>query len=293
MEPKHVPVLSKEVLEHIAVRPEGVYLDCTAGLGGHVGQIAERLTTGHVIANDRDAESLELARANTLQWADRIRYHHGPFSRLGEALAVDGVTAVRGMLADLGVSRFQMLEPERGFSLQSDGPLDMRMDRTGGTTAADILNYSSERELADLIYQLGEERRARRISRALVRARPLRSTGHAARVIEEAAPRMGKLHPATLTFMAIRRAVNQEVEELEALLRDIPRLVESGGRCVILTFMSLEDRQVKQGFQRLAKEGLARILTKHVVTPSEEEVRANPLSRSAKLRALEMLPSAS
>ncbi|MBL8215688.1 MAG: 16S rRNA (cytosine(1402)-N(4))-methyltransferase RsmH [Bryobacterales bacterium] len=289
MAPFHVPVLSRQVLEHIAVRPEKVYLDCTAGLGGHVGQVAQQLTTGHVIANDRDAESLELAKENTRQWADRIWYHHGPFSRLGEALAVNGGRKVSGLLADLGVSRYQLTEAERGFSLQSDGPLDMRMDRGVGQSAAEILNYSSERELADLIYQLGEERRARRITRALIRARPLRSTGHVARVIEEAVPRMGKLHPATLTFMAIRRAVNDEVEELESLLRSLPRLVESGGRCVILTFMSLEDRQVKQGFQRLAKEGKARILTKHVVTPDDEEIRANPLSRSAKLRCIEMV----
>lgn len=289
MTPVHIPVLSREVLEHIAVRPDGIYLDATVGLGGHTGQIAPLLSTGYVIANDRDADSLEVARENTREWADRIRWHWGPFSKLDRAVEAQGIAKVDGLLADLGVSRYQLTTGERGFSLQSEGPLDMRMDRTGETTAAELVNYMAEKALADLIYHLGEERRARRVARAIVRARPLRSTTHLARVIEEALPRTGKLHPSTLTFMALRRAVNQEVEELDALLGLAPRLVAPGGRIVIITFMSLEDRQVKHGLQRLAREGRARILTKHVVTPSEDEVRANPLSRSAKLRSVEVL----
>lgn len=289
MMPIHIPVLSREVQEHIVVRPEGNYLDATTGLGGHTGQLAQKLTTGHVIANDRDADSLAMARENTRAWADRIWFHHGPFSKLDAAVTAFGLTKVDGLLADLGVSRYQLTEGERGFSLQSDGPLDMRMDRTGDLTAADIVNFYSEKELANVIYELGEERRSRRIARALVRARPVRSTLHMAQVIEGAVPRMGKLHPATLTFMALRRAVNQEPEELEALLRLAPEIVAPGGRIVIITFMSLEDREVKQGFQRLAREGRARIITKHVVTPGEDELRANPLSRSAKLRTLEMV----
>jgi 16S rRNA (cytosine1402-N4)-methyltransferase len=170
----------------------------------------------------------------------------------------------------------------------ADGPLDMRMDRSQERTAADIVNYESEKELADLIFKLGEERRSRKIARAIVRARPISTTGQLAKLIESAAPRTGKLHPATQTFMALRIAVNQETEELDALLASFPKLVKPGGRVVFLTFMSLEDRKVKQSFQALAKDGRAKILTRHVVRPSEAEVRENPPSRSAKLRALEM-----
>lgn len=284
----HVPVMLNEALEHLAVRPDGVYVDVTTGLGGHTGAIASRLETGFVIALDRDAESLEAARKNTAEWADRIRFRQAQFSELRAALGSFGIEKVDGLLADLGVSRYQLTEPERGFSLAAPGPLDMRMDRTQGVTAADLANTMSEKELADLLYQLGEERRARRIARAIVRARPVRDTLHLAGIVEQAVPRTGRLHPATQTFMALRRAVNREVEELDALLRAAPDLVTSGGRIVVITFMSLEDRQVKEGFRRLAQQGRARLLTKHVVKPSEDEVATNPPSRSAKLRALEI-----
>lgn len=284
----HVPVMLPESIEYLAVRPDGIYVDATTGLGGHTGAIAQRLTTGRVIALDRDAESLEQAKQNTAEWADRIRYEQAQFSQLKRALAGLGLERVDGLLADLGVSRYQLTEPERGFSLAASGPLDMRMDRTTGETAADLVNTTNERQLADLIYQLGEERRARRIARAIVRARPIRDTLHLARVVEEAAPRMGRLHPATQTFMALRRAVNREVEELNTLLEQAPDAVSSGGRIVVITFMSLEDRQVKEAFRKLAQQGRARILTRHVLKPSEEEVESNPASRSAKLRAVEM-----
>jgi 16S rRNA (cytosine1402-N4)-methyltransferase len=289
----HVPVMLAECLEYLALRPDGIFLDATAGLGGHTGAIAQRLTpgltTGFVIANDRDAESLDQARQNTSAWADRIRYHHGSFGELGAALKAAGVERVDGLLADLGVSRYQLLEPERGFSLMADGPLDMRLDRSQGSTADDIVNFASEKELADLIYQFGEERRSRRISRAIVRARPIHSTQRLSGVIEAAAPRTNPMHPATQTFMALRRAVNDEPAELERLLTIAPDLVKSGGRIVVLTFMSLEDRQVKQSFQALARAGRATILTKHVIKPTPEEIRRNPPSRSAKLRAVELV----
>ena len=284
----HVPVMLREVMEYLAIRPEGVYLDATTGLGGHAGAIARQLTTGFVLACDRDAESLARARANAEDASSRIRFHKVSFSLVGEALAAEHITQLDGLLADLGVSRYQLTEGERGFSLMADGPLDMRMDRSGGRTAADIVNYESERELADLIFKLGEERRSRKIARAIVRARPIQTTGQLAKLIEGAAPRTGKLHPATLTFMALRIAVNEEMEELDALLASIPKLVKPGGRVVMVTFMSLEDRKVKQSFQALAKDGRANILTRHVVRPSEEETRENPPSRSAKLRAVEM-----
>jgi 16S rRNA (cytosine1402-N4)-methyltransferase len=170
----------------------------------------------------------------------------------------------------------------------ADGPLDMRMGRDIPGTAADLVNFESEKDLAGLIFRLGEERRSRRIARAIVRARPIQTTGQLAKLIEGVVPRTEKIHPATRTFMALRIAVNRELEELDALLESIPRLVKPGGRAVIVTFMSLEDRKVKQSFQALAKAGRAQLLTRHVVRPAEEEVRNNPPSRSAKLRALEL-----
>src|SRR5579884_1817646 len=287
MDARHYPVLLRESLEYLAIRPDGIYVDATAGLGGHTGAIARRLETGLVIACDRDAESRELVRANTADVADRVRLFHGPFSKLAEALERYGVDAVDGVLADLGVSRYQLNCPERGFSLMEEGPLDMRMDRSQGLKAADLVNQLPEKALADLIYQLGEERRSRRIARAIVRARPIHSTGQLARVVEEAVPRTTRLHPATLTFMALRIAVNDEMGELDSLLAAAPDLVKSGGRIVVISFMSLEDRRVKQKFQELARAGRVAILTKHVVRPGEQEIEQNPASRSAKLRAAE------
>jgi 16S rRNA (cytosine1402-N4)-methyltransferase len=285
----HYPVMLAESLEYLAIRPDGIYVDMTAGLGGHTAAIAGRLESGFVIACDRDAESLELARKRTAEWAPRILFFHGEFSRLAEALEENGVEAADGILADLGVSRYQLSSGERGFSLMADGPLDMRMDRSGELTAADLVNEMPEKALADLIYELGEERRSRRISRAIVRARPIRTTGRLAQVIEEAVPRTGRLHPATQTFMALRLKVNGELEELDGLLGTAPGRLRSGGRLVVLTFMSTEDRKVKQAFQAEARAGRAKILTKHVVRPPEKEVFENAPSRGAKLRALERL----
>ena len=245
----HQPVMLEEALEHLAIRPDGIYLDATAGLGGHTGAIARRLAAGFVIANDRDPESLELARRNTADAGDRIRFHHGEFSTLHEALRENGIDRVDGLLADLGVSRFQLTGAERGFSILTDGPLDMRMDQTQGTTASELVNYTAEKALADLIYQLGEERRARKIARAIVRARPIRSTQHLADVVERAAHRTGRLHPATQTFQALRMAVNDEQRELDKLLELAPELVKSKGRVVVISFMSLEDRKVKERFR--------------------------------------------
>ena len=284
----HFAVMAAEAIEWLAIRPESVILDATAGLGGHTAEIARRLTTGKVIANDRDPESLEMARRNTAAWSDRICYHQGTFSELAEALPACGTGKVDGLLADLGVSRYQLTEPARGFSFLTEGPLDMRMDQTTGMTAADLVNQHAEKALADLIYQLGEERRARKIARAIVRARPIRSTLHLAGVVERAVPRTNRLHPATRTFMALRMFVNDEQGELDRLLQIGPELLASGGRMVTISFMSLEDRKVKLRFRELAQQGRAAILTKHPLTPTEEETGLNPASRSAKLRVLEM-----
>jgi 16S rRNA (cytosine1402-N4)-methyltransferase len=284
----HLSVMPGEALSLLNVRSDGTYLDATAGLGGHTGLIAQRLTTGIVIANDRDPKSLEMARRNTEQWSDRIVFVQGPFARLAEALAAAGVSKVDGLLADLGVSRYQLTSPDRGFSFMTDGPLDMRMDQTRGMTAADLVNHTDEKTLADLIYQLGEERRARTVARAIVRARPIRSTLHLADVVLRAVPRTGRLHPATKTFMAFRMAVNDEPGELDRLLEMGPDLLNRGGRMVVISFMSIDDRKVKETFRELGKSGRATLLTKHPLQPQEEEIAENPAARSAKMRGLEV-----
>lgn len=284
----HFPVMLPEALELLAVRPDGKFLDVTAGLGGHTAEIARRLETGFVIASDRDPEALDMARRNTAELSGRIRFHQGNFTTLSAALKENGIDQVDGLLADLGASRYQLTTAARGFSILADGPLDMRMDPTQGETAADLVNYTAEKALADLIYKYGEERRARKIARAIVRARPIRSTGHLADVVMRVAPKTTRLHPATLTFLALRLVTNDELGELDRLLESAPELVKSGGRLVIISFMSLEDRKVKERFRSLGREGRAKVLTKHPMRPTEVEVRSNPASRSAKLRALEM-----
>jgi 16S rRNA (cytosine1402-N4)-methyltransferase len=277
-----------ESLELLAVHADGLYLDATAGLGGHTALIAQKLSSGTVIANDRDPMSLRMARDNTAEWKDRIHFHQGPFSTLPEAVAEVGMGKLNGILADLGVSRYQLTDPQRGFSFMADGPLDMRMDQSTGMTAADLVNYTDEKTLADLIFHLGEERGARRVARAIVRARPIRSTLHLADVVLRAVPRTGRLHPATKTFMALRMQVNDEPGELDRLLQIAPALLESGGRLVVISFMSIDDRKVKESFKVLGRDGRATILTKHPLQPSEDETRGNPAARSAKLRALEL-----
>ena len=287
--PGHFPVMLDEALEWLALKPGGVYVDATAGLAGHTGAIARRLDTGKVISCDRDAESLQVARRNTEDVSGRIQFFHAAFSGLAQTIEQAGYGPVDGLLADLGASRFQLTSGPRGFSFQTEGPVDMRMDRSQRETAEDLVNRSAEKALADWIYQLGEERRARKIARAIVRSRPIRSTSHLADVVERAVPRTGPMHPATRTFMALRMVVNREQEELDALLETAPGVIKSGGRLVVISFMSLEDRKVKEKFRSLEREGRGRILTKRPLTPSEEEVRRNPPSRSAKLRALEVI----
>src|SRR3984885_12355219 len=285
---QHYPVMLAESLAYLAIKPDGRYLDCTTGLGGHSAAIAALLTAGgKLIANDRDAQSLAMARQNAAAqlgetYSDRIEFQQASFSELAG-------TNLDGLIADLGVSRYQLTTPERGFSFQAEADLDMRMDQTHGATAAELLNHSAEKAIADWLHQLGEERRARKIAGAIVRARPIRSTLHLAGVVERAAPRTGPLNPATRTFMALRMVVNREQEELDALLNRAPLMMKPGGRIVIISFMSLEDRKVKESFRELKRTGRALILTKKPLTPGEQEVRENPPSRSAKLRAVEMI----
>ena len=242
-------------MELLRVQPGRRVSGCDRGAWGAYGLIARQLVSGAVIANDHDLKSLEMARANTAPWADRICFHYGGFGSLAEAVQQAGFEKVDGLLADLGVSRYQLTAPERGFSFMADGPLDMRMDQTIRTTAADLVNHTDEKTLADLIFQFGEERRARKIARAIVRARPLRSTLHLADVVERAVPRTGRLHPATKTFMALRMAVNDEPGELDRLLETGPELLKSGGRMVVISFMSSDDRAVKERFKALGYAG--------------------------------------
>lgn len=285
----HFPVMSAEVLQYLAVSPDSLVADLTAGLGGHSKQIAALLDTGTLVMNDRDGESLAEALDNTREFSARIRPTQGVFSTFPKRFRDMGLGKLNALLFDLGVSMKQLTEPERGFSFRLDGPLDMRMSRDSQSdlTAADVVNTFSEKELADILYEYGEEWRSRAIARAVVRARPIKSTLQLARLAGHgSAARDTKISPATKTFMALRLYVNRELEELKALLDALPGLMAPGGRVVALTFHSSEDRIVKQRFLDYQRSGQATVLTKHVVKPSDQEVGLNPASRSAKLRAL-------
>ena len=292
----HIPVLLKETIDFLAVRRGGTYVDATLGLGGHSYEIARQIgREGTLIGFDKDPAALELARKRLSEppvelagdWPT-IRYEQGSFSRIGEVL---GAGSVDGLMADLGVSSLQLEDASRGFSFQAEGPLDMRMDPLSGMSADQVVNRIDERTLADLIYEFGEERRSRRIARAIVRARPIRSTKQLVDVISAAAPTMksdkGRIHPATRTFQAIRIFVNRELDDLKALLESVPKVLKPGGRVAIISFHSLEDRIVKDAIRDGAKAGIYEILTKKPVTAAEIEIDRNPRSRSAKLRAAE------
>ena len=311
----HVPVLLKEAIDFLAVKRGGTYLDATVGLGGHSYEIARRLgAPGHLIGFDKDPAALEQARERLkpinsrsslvvseaaaerpttsdqrpeLDWP-QITLIHGSFAEAGERVAP---ASLDGMMADLGVSSLQLNDPARGFSFQAEGPLDMRMNPVSGETAEQVVNHIDERELADVIYEFGEERRSRRIARAIVRSRPIRTTKQLVEVVSAAARSMKheRIHPATRTFQALRIFVNRELDDLKALLEAAPRVLKPGGRLVTISFHSLEDRIVKDALHDGAKQGWYRLLTKKPVTASEEEIDRNPRSRSAKMRAAEKI----
>jgi len=287
-------VLAEEALRWLQVEPAGTYVDATVGLGGHAVEIARRLTAGQLIGLDRDAGALEIARERLKKYGGRVVLVQADFSRIDEVAQEMNLPPLNGLLADLGVSSLQLDTAERGFSFRLAGPLDMRMDSRIELTAADIVNETAEAELADLLYRLGEERESRRIARAIVRARPIRATEHLATVVAGACTSRGrqKLHPATKTFLALRIAVNRELEELGQFLDRAPATIAPGGRWVILSYHSLEDRMVKQEFRRLAGDGVVKVLTRKVVRPSEAEVMVNARARSAKLRVAEKLTPA-
>jgi 16S rRNA (cytosine1402-N4)-methyltransferase len=283
----------EEVLEWLKVRPDGIYVDATVGAAGHSVAIAARLSSGRLISLDRDAQALQIARERLKEFASKVSFVQTAFSKIQEAVRGLGIATVDGVLADLGVSSMQLDRPERGFSFRDAGPLDMRMSsgeaEEDTLTAQEIVNRWPEKELADLLYREAEEHDSRRIARAIVKARPIRDTAHLATVVAGARKQWGrqKLHPATKTFLALRIAVNRELEELGQFLYRTPATLNSGGRWVILTYHSREDRPVKRAFQDGEQAGTLKVLTKHVITPGEEELRANPRSRSAKLRCAE------
>jgi 16S rRNA (cytosine1402-N4)-methyltransferase len=294
--PQHVPVLLEEVLQYLNVRPGGVVVDATVGLGGHSAEIARRLgATGRLICFDRDPQAMELAKARMdevrAELADAMPeaiYQTRAFSELASVIEPGSLD---GLLADFGVSSLQLDEAQRGFSFRSAGPLDMRMDTRRGLTAGQVVNQEDENELADLIYEFGEERRSRRIARAIVRARPIRTTAELAGIISVAAPSMkgDKIHPATRTFQALRIRVNDELEEIGSLLTSAPSLLKPGGRLVLISFHSLEDRLVKDSFREAGRKKILQVLTKKPAVAEEQEQMRNPRSRSAKLRAAERL----
>jgi 16S rRNA (cytosine1402-N4)-methyltransferase len=308
----HVPVLLKEAIDFLAVRRGGTYIDATVGLGGHSYEIARRLgAPGHLIGLDKDPAALKIAgerlrasgvgpqtsdlsgsRDEETDWPE-VTLLHRSFASLAE----DQDLRADGLLADIGVSSLQLDDAARGFSFQAEGPLDMRMDPRSERTAEQVVNHLDERQLADVIYEFGEERRSRRIARAIVRSRPIRSTAHLAEVISAAARSMKlgqdkyeRIHPATRTFQALRIFVNRELDDLKALLEAAPRILKPGGRVVVISFHSLEDRIVKDAFREGAiKDKHFRVLTKKPVTATELESDRNPRARSAKLRAAERI----
>jgi 16S rRNA (cytosine1402-N4)-methyltransferase len=291
----HTPVMLDEVLEWLRIKAEGTYIDATLGAGGHSAAIAQKLANGNgrLISLDRDAQALELAGERLKGFGKKVTLVHGAFSRIAEVVQELGIPPVDGVLADLGVSSMQLDQAARGFSFREAGPLDMRMDAGEEITAGEIVNRWQEKELADLLYREADERDSRRIARAIVRARPIRDTAHLATVVAGARKQWGRqrLHPATKTFLALRIAVNREMEELGQFLLRTPATLSSGGRWVVLSYHSREDRLVKHAFQEGEHQGTLKVLTKHVIRPTELETGANPRSRSAKLRCAEKISS--
>ena len=293
-EPQHVPVLLEESLNFLNVRAGGVVVDATLGFAGHSLAIAKRLgAKGRLIAFDRDEQAMELAKARLAGLAEEMRaemptveFVARPFSEIAEVVLPG---TLDGLLADVGVSSLQLDEAHRGFSFRSDGPLDMRMDTRSGLTAEQVVNQADEEDLANLIYEFGEERRSRRIARAIVRARPITTTAELARVVSAVAPPIKgeKIHPATRTFQALRIRVTDELGEIQSLLKSAGSLLKPGGRVVMISFHSLEDRLVKDSFRESAKADVLEILTKKPVMAKEQEALRNPRARSAKLRAAE------
>jgi len=314
----HTPVLLQETMAWLQPRPGGLYIDGTIGMGGHAEAILERSSPdGRLLAIDRDPQALDLAQQRLAAFGDRVVFERARFDAMAEVAARHGFAGVQGVLLDLGVSSLQLSDAERGFSFQQEGPLDMRMGPDAPATADEIVNTWPEVELARIIYTYGEERRSRRVARAIVAARPLRTTLDLATVVARAVGRGGRtsggrsprerIHPATRTFQALRIAVNGELEALEAALPQAVALLAPGGRLAVIAFHSLEDRIVKQFMARESTDcvcpprqpqctcghrATVRRLTRKPVMADDAEIARNPRSRSARLRVAERLPEA-
>jgi 16S rRNA (cytosine1402-N4)-methyltransferase len=285
---KHLPVLLDEVIQFLDPKPGGRFIDATLGAGGHTRAILERTSPdGRVAAIDQDESALASAREMLESFGSRLVCVQANFREVRAIAEAHGFTGCDGVLADVGMSSMMVDDPSRGFSFMREGPLDMRMDRSQPLTAAEVVNHYSEKEIADILYTYGEERRSRPIARSIVRSRPLTRTTDLVAAIQRVtgAPRHGQIHPATRTFQALRIHVNDELKSLETFLDSSVAVVRPGGRVVVIAFHSLEDRIVKQKFRASAVPG--RVLTKKIVTATEEEVQRNPRARSAKLRAWE------
>jgi 16S rRNA (cytosine1402-N4)-methyltransferase len=284
--------MTNEVVALLQPQRGGLFVDCTVGLGGHSRALLEAGAT-RVLGLDRDADALAIARETLAGWGDRVELVHADYRDLPKVLDARGISGVHGALADLGVSSLQLDAADRGFSFRRDEPLDMRMDRSRGRTAAELVQDVDEGALADVIFQYGEERFSRRIARGIVRARgesPIATTGQLAEIVRRAVPRRGyqRIDPATRTFQALRIWVNQELEGLDAFLDAAAARLLEGARLAVISFHSLEDRIVKHLFRALERGGAAlRVVTRRPLVPGDDEVNANPRARSAKLRAIE------
>jgi 16S rRNA (cytosine1402-N4)-methyltransferase len=289
----HEPVLTAEVLQQLQPERGGVFADCTVGLGGHARALLAAGAT-RLVGLDRDPAALAIASDTLAPWADRVQLVHADYRDIAGVLDAHALPLVDGALADLGVSSMQFDAPGRGFSFQRDEPLDMRMDQSQPGTAADLVANADEEELANVIFQFGEERFSRRIARAIVAARresPVDTTARLAAIVRRSVPRRGymRIDPATRTFQALRIWVNRELDGLDRFIEEVARRLRAGGRMAVITFHSLEDRIVKHTLRALAqtREPVVRVLTKKPIVPGEDEIRRNPRARSAKLRAAE------
>jgi 16S rRNA (cytosine1402-N4)-methyltransferase len=290
----HVPVMTAEILQFLRPEHGGLFVDCTVGLGGHAGALLEAGAT-RLIGLDRDLDALARAGETLAPWRDRVELVHADYRAIADVLDQRQIAVVDGTLADLGVSSMQFDAPGRGFSFQRDEPLDMRMDRSQGETAADFIARATEVELADTIFRYGEERFSRRIARALVETRretPVTGTAQLAAIVRRSIPRRGytRIDPATRTFQALRIWVNRELDGLDRFLEAAVSRLRAGARFAIISFHSLEDRIVKHTLRALERrEALIRVLTKKPLIPDENEVQRNPRARSAKLRVAERM----
>ena len=284
----HIPVMSAQVLEYLNLQPGGLYIDGTIGAGGHAAQILSKLSNkGKLIGIDRDAEALEICYELFSAFADQISLHHSSYHNLSKIMGINGPSRANGILLDLGISSLQINSEDRGFSFQSNALVDMRFDQTKGQTAKDLIRESSEKELADIIYQFGEERKSRRISNSIKKIKNLSTTMDLKEAIRKSTPPHHRNKTHARVFQAIRIAVNDEIDKLKSFLKIFLDYLEIGGRLVVISYHSIEDRIVKHSFRQLNNESKVELLTRKPLTPSTGEIKLNKRSRSAKMRALE------